>query len=206
MFAQLLKSVGVCILMLALGVTFSTQAQAHGGLAMAQGTCKLTIGPYHMHFTGYQPDSTHNKEFCEDIPAIGRTVVALDYLEDALGELPVEIRIIRGTDSEDDLQGITVLHLPPRVYPNGTVYFEYSFDQPCQFVGLVTVGRKQEHVSLVQFSVDESNMSSRRIMAPLAAIAGGATILMAPLGAFAGGNAILSSLCSRRKSLCSDVS
>ena len=31
------------------------------------------IGPYNMHFTGYQPDNTRNKEFCEDIPSTGRT-------------------------------------------------------------------------------------------------------------------------------------
>jgi hypothetical protein len=206
MSAQLLKSVGVCVLLLAAGVLFSTHVQAHGGLAMAQGICKLTIGPYHMHFTGYQPDSIHNKEFCEDIPATGRTVVALDYLEDALGALPVEIWVIRDTDSEQDHHGITVLHLPPKIYPNGTVYFEHSFDQPGKFVGLVTVGGKQEHVSLVPFSVGASKMSSRNIMAPLEAIAGGATILMAPLGALAGGTAILSSLCGRRKALCSTVS
>ena len=74
MAVQLLKPVGFCVLMLAIGMPFfSTQAQAHGGLALAEDMCRLTIGPYNMHFTGYQPDNTRNKEFCEDIPATGRT-------------------------------------------------------------------------------------------------------------------------------------
>ena len=50
-----------------------------------------------MHFTGYQPEATQEKEFCEDIPATGRTVVALDYIEEALRPLPTEVRIIRDT-------------------------------------------------------------------------------------------------------------
>ena len=118
MVVQWLRPIGLCVLMLAIGTPlFSTQARAHGGLALAEDMCRLTIGPYNMHFTGYQPDNTRNKEFCEDIPATGRTVVVLDYMEDALRPLPTEVRIIKDTGSEQDLQAITVLHLPPKVYP-----------------------------------------------------------------------------------------
>ena len=158
MSLKFLKPAGLCLVMLALGVSFSTQAQAHGGLALAEDMCRLTIGPYNMHFTGYQPDSTRNKEFCEDIPATGRTVVVLDYMEDALRPLPTEVRVIRDTGSEQDLQAITVLHLPPKVYPNGTVNFEYNFDKPGKFVGLVTVGGTVEHVSRFPFSVGETKI------------------------------------------------
>jgi hypothetical protein len=111
-----------------------------------------------MHFTGYQPDNTRNKEFCEDIPSTGRTVVVLDYMEDALRPLPTEVRVIKDTGSEQDLQAITVLYLPPKVYPNGTVNFEYNFAQPGKFVGLVTVGDKQPIVSRFPFSVGETKI------------------------------------------------
>jgi hypothetical protein len=139
--------------MLAIGVFSSTQAQAHGGLALAEDMCRLTIGPYNMHFTGYQPDNSRNKEFCEDIPATGRTVVVLDYMDDALRPLTTEVRVIKDTGSEQDIQAVTVLHLPPKVYPSGTVNFEYNFAQPGKYVGLVTVGGPQEHISRFPFSV-----------------------------------------------------
>ena len=158
MSVRLLKPACVCVVMLVIGVIFSTQAHAHGGLALADDMCKLRVGPYNMHFTGYQPDSTRNKEFCEDIPATGRTVVVLDYMEDALRPLPTEVRVIKDTGSEQDLQAITVLHLPPKVYPAGTVNFEYNFSQPGKFVGLVTVGDKQELVSRFPFSVGETKI------------------------------------------------
>ena len=156
MSVQFLKPAGLCVVMLAIGSIFSTQAQAHGGLALAEDMCRLTIGPYNMHFTGYQPDNTRNKEFCEDIPATGRTVVVLDYMEDALRPLPTEVRIIKDTGSEQDIQAITVLHLPPKIYPAGSVNFEYNFDKPGKFVGLVTVGDK--HVSRFPFSVGETKI------------------------------------------------
>lgn len=157
MVKHLLKPFGVCMLMLAIGVPFfSSQAQAHGGLALAEDMCRLTIGPYNMHFTGYQPDATRNKEFCEDIPATGRTVVVLDYMEDELRPMPTEVRIIKDTGSENDLQAITVLHLPSKVYPAGSINFEHNFDQPGKFIGLVTVGDK--HVSRFPFSVGETKI------------------------------------------------
>jgi len=178
MSLQFLKPAFVC-LMLAIGIPYAAQVQAHGGLSLADDVCKLTIGPYTMHFTGYQPDSTQEKEFCEDIPAIGRTVVALDYIEEALRPLPTEVRIIRdtgpgggqpGPEEQQNLEGITILHVPPKVYPNGSINFEYQFAQPGKFVGLVTVGEKGEYVSRFPFSVGEPKGTSPYLIVGIAAL------------------------------------
>ena len=94
------------------------------------------------------------------MPGIGRTVLVLDYIEGELRSLPVEVRVIKDTGSEQDLQAITVLHLPAKVYPGGFINFEYSFDKPGNFIGLVTVGGKQEHVARFPISVGESGVVS----------------------------------------------
>jgi hypothetical protein len=169
-------------LMLTVGIPLSTQVQAHGGLSLADDICKLTIGPYTMHFTGYQPEATQEKEFCEDIPATGRTVVALDYIEEALRPLPTEVRIIRDTGAaaqgkEENLEAITILHIPPKVYPNGSINFEYDFMQPGKFVGLVTVGDKQQqHVSRFPFSVGEPKGTSPYLIVGIAAVIGAVVV------------------------------
>jgi hypothetical protein len=72
--------------------------------------------------------------------------------------LTTEVRIIKDTGTEQDLEAITVLHLPPKVYPSGSVNFEYDFAQPGKFVGMVTVGGKQELVSRFPFSVGETKI------------------------------------------------
>ncbi len=178
MLLQFMKP-ALVYLILSIGFLFSTQIQAHGGLSMAEDMCKLTIGPYTMHFTGYQPDSTQEKEFCEDIPVTGRTVVAFDYIEEALRPFPTEVRVIRDTGSEEDLDGITILHMPSKVYPNGSINFEHNFSQPGNFVGLVTVSGEQEYVSRFPFSVGQgsSYMPSGMVFAMMAAIGAGAFLL-----------------------------
>ena len=167
-------------LVLALAIPFYAQVHAHGGLSLADDVCKLTIGPYTMHFTGYQPDSTQEMEFCEDIPATGRTVVALEYIEEGLRPLPTEVRIIRDTGAPESEQGnldeITILHIPPKVYPNGSINFEYNFTQPGKFVGLVTVSDKEALVSRFPFSVGEPRGMSPLLMGGIAVVVVGAAV------------------------------
>ena len=180
MFLRFMRA-GLAFLILSVGLlSFSTQTYAHGGLSLADDLCKLTIGPYTMHFTGYQPDSSQEKEFCEDIPSTGRTVVAFDYIEEALRPLTTEVRVIKDTGSEEDLDKITVLHLPPKVYPNGSINFEHNFKKPGKFVGLVTVTGDEKLVSRFPFAVGEggSNMPSGLVFAIAAAIGAGAIFLL----------------------------
>ena len=181
MSLQFLKSIGLCVVMLALGVPLTAQAQHTHELD--KNFCILKVGPYGMHLTGYQPDLSAGKESCGEVPGTGRTVLVLDYIEGELRSLPVEIRIIRDTGSEQDLQAITILHLPPKVYPSGFISLEYSFDQPGKFVGLITVGGTQEHVARFPISIGESTVVSHfmhyiMVIAPLAVIAGGAAIFL----------------------------
>jgi hypothetical protein len=178
MFLKYIRPV-LLSLVLTVGFSFTTQVQAHGGLSLADDMCKLTVGPFTMHFTGYQPDSSKEKEFCEDIPATGRTVVALDYIEEALRPLPTEVRVIKDTGSEENLDSITILHMPAKVYSNGSINFEHNFNEPGKFVGLVTTGENQEHVSRFPFSVGEgsSNMPSGLVFAMAAALGVGAFFL-----------------------------
>ena len=158
-FESLKLTVGCAVF--AVGAFVSSQVHAHGGLSMAEDMCKLTVGPYMMHFSGYQPENTQEKQFCEDIPATGQTIVVLDYIEQELRSLPAEVRIIKDTGSEDNIESITVLHLPSKVYGNGSIDFTHTFDKPGKFVGIVTVGQKQEHVSRFPFSVGEPKFFSK---------------------------------------------
>lgn len=141
----------VCAALLA--VALSGRAAAHGGLAIDDDICKLRLGPYNMHFTGYQPEANGNREFCEDIPSTGHTIVVMDAIEPELRGIPIEVRIIRDTGNESQLDAITVVHLPPKLYESGSVPLEYSFTAPGKFIGLVTAGDKVKYVSRFPFSV-----------------------------------------------------
>lgn len=145
-------------------------AHAHGAVSIDEDKCKLFIGSYSMHFTGYQAkmtdhedrldehihptDGADRKEFCHDIPELGYTVVVLDAVDPELREMPLEVRIVHDTGDMGNLEAITVFHLPPKIYPAGTVTIRHTFDKPGKFVGLVRAGSgKGLLVSKFPFSV-----------------------------------------------------
>ena len=191
----LLKPIIVCGLMLAIGTPLSAQAQHFHELD--KNFCILKFGTYGMHLTEYQPDTSDRQELCGDIPSTGRTVVVLDFIEGELRSLPIEVRVIKDTGSEQDLQAITVVHLPAKVYTGGFINFEYSFSQPGKFIGIITVRGKEEHVARFPISVGEGGMAShlRHYM-----------MVIVPVAVLAGGAAIFFFVRSRRKSTVSTVS
>jgi hypothetical protein len=132
-----------CLCILA-AASLPGRAHAHGGLSLEKDYCKLRVGPYFMHFTGYQPERDATKEFCEDIPATGPTIIVLDFVDEALKELPVGVRIARD-GGETDIDRLTIYRLPPKQYPNGSLSLDFQFDEPGNYVGLVSadVGDRQ---------------------------------------------------------------
>jgi hypothetical protein len=162
------------ILFLAISLLLPQLALAHGGLSMDKDFCKLRVGRYVIHFVGYQPERSAEKEFCEDIPEIGRTIVVFDYVDQELRALPTEVRIIRDSGSEENLEAITVLYMPPKIYPTGSLHFEHTFKEPGKFVGLVTVADTQKLVARFPFSVGSRGSTGTIVVWVLLALAIGA--------------------------------
>ena len=143
------------------------QAHAHGGVSIEKDLCVLQLGSFRMHFTGYQPARSGAQEFCEDIPYTGRAIIVLDAVDDALRDMPLEIRLLRdphrlgnktqysdlGTATE--IAQATVAQLPPRRYPTGSLNLEYDFAVGGRYVGLVVAHPEigSEIVAVFPFAV-----------------------------------------------------
>ncbi|MFY4728663.1 hypothetical protein [Nitrospira sp. BLG_2] len=158
MSCHLLIRALVCGLFLLVLAPFTALAQ-HGH-ELAADTCVLHIGPYKMYFASYQPDTYYDRKFCQELPGTGNSVLVLDFVEQELRSIPVEVRVIQDTGSENNLEAVTVTHFPAKVYPTGSIDVKYNFDKPGKFVGLVSIGDKQEHVSRFPFSVGETGAIS----------------------------------------------
>src|SRR5664279_921157 len=98
---------GLAALLLAT-VLLSSSAYAHGGVGMQDNRCVLRIGPDLMFFTGYQPQNSR-EEFCDDVPNIGQTVVALDMQELELRNMLTEIRLIKDDGTHTQMNGLPFL-------------------------------------------------------------------------------------------------
>lgn len=122
---------------------------AHGGVSIEDDRCVLKLGGYLMHFTGYQPQQTGAQEFCEDIPITGLAVIVLDAVDDALRDMPIEVRVLRdvqnlgnGAQVQDlgdaaAIEAATIAHLPAATHATGSLTLQYAFSEPGRYIGYV---------------------------------------------------------------------
>ena len=125
---------------------------AHGSVTPDADLCIIRIGFFKAHFKVYLPDSHEHRDFCEDLPAIGNSVFVMEYEHDGLARVPIEFRIIDNVTGQgrftnknhvaaiDDLDAVTVFHHPPAVQSD-VFAIAHTFDEPGEFVGIVTVER-----------------------------------------------------------------
>lgn len=154
-----------CVLatVLATLIGLASPTSARGALGYDHDLCVLKVGPDFMYFTGYQPTSTR-KKFCEDIPSAGPAIIVLDYAQSEMRDMKTDFRIVRETgDSQDaaSIEANTVVYLPPKVYPAGTLNFEHEFREAGNYVGIVSVEgpHGERWVSSFPFSVGQSYSS-----------------------------------------------
>ena len=103
--------------------------------------CIIWIDFYSAHFTAYQPETSGNKQFCQELPDTGESIFVLDYLHQSLKEVPVEFRIIRDVtglgryvkleqvEKIEDIEQQTVFHQPPVVRPDASFKIEHDFTE-----------------------------------------------------------------------------
>lgn len=125
------------------------RASAHGGVSLAEDMCAIQIGIYKARFKEFQPSLHGHKQYCEDLPDAAETVFVMEYIHGALGEVPVEFRIIkdvtghgRNATAADiqragNLDKATVFYQPPTVKKDVLTVVK-DFKQPGWYIGIVT--------------------------------------------------------------------
>ena len=161
-------------------------AFAHGGVAVEDDTCIMTIGTYKAHFTGYQPQVRASQEFCEDIPTVAESIIVLDFISRPLRDMLIDFRIVKDVNevgvtatiddlgSAEDIERATMFRRPPEKFPRGSVDVTIEFTEPGQYIGIMTAidegtDTRREYVSVFPFSVGVTNWWARLkwIVAPL---------------------------------------
>ena len=143
---------------------FATPALPHGSLQMEDDLCKLRLGRYFIHFAGYQPrgkrDPSRFTEFCEDIPEVGETYVVLDLIDQELRSMPIAVRVLEDRGMNNDEMSQVLFEMPGEPHPSGTFSYEYNFDKPGRFIGLITAGTGDEQMTArFPFSVGQKKTS-----------------------------------------------
>ncbi len=160
------RSLAAAFLGVVLSASFAPQPRAEGGAgpeAMSMGNmCMVMFGYDMIHITMFQPDKSRS-EYCSEIPAAGRTIMAFDIETPAFRDLPLELRIIRDPlnpmlPTGAGLDAITELHLPAKKYLKGTFSVEHNFTTDGHYIGLVTLTREngEQQTEMFKFTVGET--------------------------------------------------
>ena len=125
---------------------------AGGGLVLEGDVCIIQIDFYSAHFTAYQPDSSGNEQFCQQLPDTGTTIFVLDYLHQSLKDVPVSFRIIHDVTGQGsyvklkhiggikDIEHHTVFYQAPVIRTDASLKIEYDFAEEGPYIGIVTAG------------------------------------------------------------------
>jgi hypothetical protein len=120
-------------------------AGAHGNVAMEQDSCMRRAGDGSMiHMSVYQPTIEPSAHYCTEIPNVGETYLVIDLVDKALRDMPVGIRIVKGTGDADSE---TIKTVKPAFYKSGSLSQKVYLEQ-----GRYTVIIKGEAVPPVEHS------------------------------------------------------
>ena len=123
---------------------YSGAAAAHGKVAMEEDTCMRRLGDNSMvHLSAYQPQYEPSDQYCTEIPKGGNTFLVVDLVDPALRDIPIGMRIVKGTDEAEDE---TVTYVRPSYHPDGVIKGETSLDK-----GMYTVFITGEAVPPVRY-------------------------------------------------------
>lgn len=114
-----------------IAVLYAGTVAAHGKVSLEEDSCVRRVGDSMVHLSAYQPQHEPTAQYCMEIPLEGDTFLVVDLVDQALREMPVGMRVVRGTSETEDE---TVSFVRPSIHSDGVLQGETKLDQ-----GLYTV-------------------------------------------------------------------
>lgn len=115
---------------------------AHGKVVMEEDSCMRRAGNSMVHLSAYQPQHEPSAQYCTEIPNGGETFLVIDLVDQALRDMPVGIKIVRGMNAEDEI----IKAVKPVYHPDGVVGEKVHLEQ-----GRYTIFIKGEGVPPVEY-------------------------------------------------------
>ena len=131
------RQAGTAALILVAALYAGTVA-AHGKVSLEEDSCVRRIGDSMVHLSAYQPQYEPSAQYCTEIPKGGDTYLVVDLVDQALREVPIGMRVIKGTSETEDE---TVSYLRPTYHPDGVIKGETSLDQGLYTVIIIAEGQ-----------------------------------------------------------------
>ena len=105
---------------------YAGMADAHGNVPLNQDSCVRGAQGSKLHLSTYQPQNEPTAHYCSEIPIEGEIFFVVDLIDQALRNMPVTMRIVRGTSETEDE---TVSILSSDYYPDGVIGGRTNLEQ-----------------------------------------------------------------------------
>lgn len=109
-----------------LTATLNTSAvYAHGGEALEEDSCTRRSGENLVHLSVYQPQMDITGHYCTNIPSAGNTVLVIDLVDPPLREMPISVKLIKGSSEE----GEVLTQIRTALYEDGVINTEQVLEE-----------------------------------------------------------------------------
>jgi hypothetical protein len=96
---------------------YTNIALGHGNASMEEDSCIRQVGENFVHLNIYQPQLDRSGHYCTEIPAAGEAYLVVDLIDAALRDMPVGIKVFKGTDTK----GEAAIQVNATHHPDGVV-------------------------------------------------------------------------------------
>ncbi len=142
-------------------------AVAHEGADLEVDPCVRWVGESAVHFNAYQPQYELKAQYCTDIPKTGETFLVVDLVDPALRNVPVGLRIVKGSGS-GETEAQTVADWRPSHHPTGVVSGEATLDEGLYRVIITAEGRNPSRYQyLLRVQMIDYQKLMRSVVVPL---------------------------------------
>lgn len=115
---------GIAVLIL-IATCYTSTVSAHGKVEMEDDSCMRRIGENMIHLSVYQPQVDEAGHYCTDIPESGNAVMVIDLVDPALREMPIGIKLVKGSNEED---GEVLINIRPNIYSDGVINMQQMLE------------------------------------------------------------------------------
>jgi len=152
-------------------------AAAHEGADLEVDPCVRWGGERAVHISSYQPQYELKAQYCTDIPKTGETFLVVDLVDPALRNVPVGLRIVKGSGS-NEAEAQTVADWRPSHHPTGVVSGETTLEEGLYRVIITAEGQKPlRYQYLLRVQMTDYQKLVNSVVVPLLGV-----LLMAWLG------------------------
>ncbi|GKS70275.1 hypothetical protein W03_22790 [Nitrosomonas sp. PY1] len=120
------KITGHVFIAIILFTLYSGLATAHGKVDLDADVCVRNISGSMVHLSTYQPQYDPQAEYCTEIPKEGETLWVLDLIDQALRNMPVAVKIMRGSGAS---LSDTVTSLYSTDHSDGVIKGAFNLDE-----------------------------------------------------------------------------